>query len=214
MRRIKSKKNNTKKLLIILLLVCSFTISLSYARYTSEFSSSNQVRVAKSGELTLVEKLNGEIENNNLDVANNYSHEIVSGGFIDKEVYIEFKNNEISTYLFLVIDSINWSYDEISKKISVINNNSSLLSFDINTAWNFLEEVSNENKLVFYLLVDVNNNENNNNKYEVMSQIDVGLITVNDEEIINNSSLRFNAYSIQKNDDINEIDAWNYLNYN
>lgn len=213
MRRIKSKKNNTKKLLIILLLVCSFTISLSYARYTSEFSSSNQVRVAKSGELTLVEKLNGEIENNNLDVANNYSHEIVSGGFIDKEVYIEFTNNEISTYLFLVIDSINWSYDEISKKISVINNNSSLLSFDIDAKWIFLEEVSNESKLVFYHLVDVNNNEINN-KYEVMSQIDVGLITVNDGEIINNSSLRFNAYSIQKNDDINEIDAWNYLNYN
>lgn len=213
MRRIKSKKNNKKKLLIILLLVCSFTTSLSYARYTSEFSSSNQVRVAKSGELTLVEKLNGEIENNNLDVANNYSHEIVSGGFIDKEVYIEFTNNEISTYLFLVIDSINWSYDEISKKISVINNNSSLLSFDIDAKWIFLEEVSNESKLVFYHLVDVNNNEINN-KYEVMSQIDVGLITVNDEEIINNSSLRFNAYSIQKNDDINEIDAWNYLNYN
>lgn len=213
MRRIKSKKNNKKKLLIILLLVCSFTISLSYARYTSEFSSSNQVRVAKSGELTLVEKLNGEIENNNLDVANNYSHEIVSGGFIDKEVYIEFTNNEISTYLFLVIDSINWSYDEISKKINVINNNSSLLSFDIDAKWIFLEEVSNESKLVFYHLVDVNNNEINN-KYEVMSQIDVGLITVNDEEIINNSSLRFNAYSIQKNDDINEIDAWNYLNYN
>lgn len=213
MRRIKSKKIKTKKMLIILLLVCSFTISLSYARYTSEFSSSNQVRVAKSGELTLVEKLNGEIENNNLDVANNYNHEIVSGGFIDKEVYIEFTNNEISTYLFLVIDSINWSYDEISKKISVINNNSSLLSFDIDAKWIFLEEVSNESKLVFYHLVDANNNEINN-KYEVMSQIDVGLITVNDEEIINNSSLRFNAYSIQKNDDINEIDAWNYLNYN
>lgn len=213
MRRIKSKKNNKKKLLIILLLVCSFTISLSYARYTSEFSSSDQIRVAKSGELTLVEKLNGEVENNNLDIANNYSHEIVSGGFIDKEVYIEFTNTEVSTYLFLVVDNVNWTYDNVSKKIRVMNNNSSLLSFDIDTKWIFLEEVSNENKLVFYHLVDVNNNESDN-KYEVMNQIEVGLITVNDKEIINNSSLRFNVYSIQKNDGINEMDAWNYLNYN
>jgi len=211
MRRIKSKKNNKKKLLIILLLVCSFTISFSYARYTSEFSSSDQVRVAKSGELTLVEKLNGEVENNNLDVANNYSHEIVSGGFIDKEVYIEFTNTEVSTYLFLVVDNVNWTYDNVSKKISVMNKNSSLLSFDIDTKWIFLEEVSNENKLVFYYLVDVNNNESDN-EYEVMNQIDIGLITVNDKEIINNSSLKFNVYSIQKNDGINEMDAWNYLN--
>ena len=210
MRRIKSKKNIKMPILVILLLISSLVISFSYARYISEVNSKDQVKVAKFGELTLVEKMNGEVQSNNFSTISDFSYDIISGCVIDKEVYVEFTDSEISTYLFLVIDAVNWSYDDILNKMMIINNKSNLLSFSIDNTWSFLEEASTDGKFVFYYLVDVNGN--NNGKYNVMNQIDVGFITAKDEDKINNSNLRFSVYGIQKNNSIDAMSAWNYLN--
>lgn len=211
MKMFSSKKNKKTIVLIILLLVISAVAPFSYAKYTSEVKSSDQVRVAKAGELTLIEKINGEVQINNSDVISNISYDITSDSVIDKEVYIEFIDSEVSTYLFLVIDSINWSYNDDLRKMYVMNNNASLITFDIDETWSFLDEASSDYKFVFYHLVDVNEN-NDNNKYDVMNQINIEMITTKDESKINNSSLRFSAYSIQKNDDTSVAEAWNYLN--
>lgn len=202
--------NKKIKILVILLLVSSFVVTHSYAKYVSKLNFSNKVRVAKSGELSLVEKLNGEVQVNNLETISAVYDEIILGNDIEKEVYIEFVDAEVSTYLFLVIDITNWTYDDVLRRLSVLNNKSSLLSFSINSTWSFLEDASSENKLIFYHLVDANNNDNS--KYDVMNNIEIGILTPQDEEKINNSSLRFSAYSMQKNDDMSAIEAWNCLN--
>ena len=206
----KKLKNKKTIIFILILLISSLTISFSYSRYTSAGNYSDQIRVAKSGELNLIEKINGEIQDNSSDIINNISYDIISDDIIDKEVYIEFMDAEVSTYLFLIIDSVNWTYDNDLKVISLKNNSSKLLSFNINNEWNFIEEVSSGNKFVFYRLIDINNNDSD--KYDVMNQISVGFVNVKDKEIISNSSLRFSAYSIQKSNNISAIEAWNYLN--
>ena len=206
----KKLKNKKTIIFIVILLISSLTISFSYSRYTSAGNYSDQIRVAKSGELNLIEKINGEIQDNSSDIINNISYDIISDDIIDKEVYIEFMDAEVSTYLFLIIDSVNWTYDNDLKDISLKNNSSKLLSFNINNEWNFIEEVSSGNKFVFYRLIDINNNDSD--KYDVMNQISVGFVNVKDKEIISNSSLRFSAYSIQKSNNISAIEAWNYLN--
>lgn len=205
------RKKNIFLIIAILLVVSSFVVSISYARYTSVLSSSDLVRVAKAGDLVLVEKLNGEVQNNKLDSINEITHEIVSGGVVDKEVYIEFTETEVSTYVYLVIDNVNWTYNKELNKLSVINNKSDLLAFTLDDIWIFLDEVSNDDQFVFYTLVNVKDT-NYNEKLNVMSKINVGIINVNDIEKINNSSLKFNAYSIQKGNNISALTAWGYLN--
>ena len=133
-----------------MLLAGSFGFSKSYARYTSQTSDEDEIRVAKFGKLTLIEKLNGEVQENDLDLVEVINTSLELGNDIDKEVYLEFVDSEVSTYLFLVIDSVNWIYDDNYKEFNVINNNSHLLSFNINDKWSYLDKFSNDNRFVFY----------------------------------------------------------------
>lgn len=210
-RRLK-KKVKIFLITIVLILISSLSLSIliSYARYTSEANDSDEIRVAKTGTLTLVEKLNGEVQENNSDSLNIIESVFSLGENINKEVYIEFTNSEVSTYLFLVIDSENWEYNDETKEFSVLNNNSKLLSFNINNNWIYLENLSNQNKFIFYHELDVTSDTST--KFDVMNQINTGMIGYNDIEILNNSQIKFNAYSIQKNDDLSIEESWEYLN--
>lgn len=210
MKRIRKRKKYKKALIIMLLLANSFTISLTYAKYVSETGSSDEIRVAKFGKLTLTEKLNGEVQINNSETITTVNYEINPGVNIDKEVYLEYVDTEVSTYLFLIIDSINWTYNSINKEFNILNNNTSLLSFKINSNWNYLENLSDENKFIFYDEFDIN--DDTTTKYEIMNQINTGLITSNDLEILNNSQIKFSVYSIQKNAEMTAEESWNYLN--
>lgn len=207
-----TKKEMIKVLVLsVMLFLSSFGATVTYSKYVSGLSDTDEVRVAKAGELVLVEKLNGIVQANNSSSTNEITHEIVSGGVVDKEVYVELYEPEVSTYIFLVVNNVNWTYDNELRKLSVINNKSDLLYFTIDDNWNFLEEVSDESKFVFYHLVDVNDSSNTG-KYNVLDKINVGIINVKDIDSIDNSRLNFSAYSIQKaNDDTTVIEAWNNL---
>jgi len=212
MRTRRRLKKKVKRFLIVfvLVLISSLTISKTYARYTAEVVDDDEIRVAKYGSLTLVEKLNGEIQENNLETASILEYEFELGNNIDKEVYIEFINSEVSVYVFLTIESVNWNYDNSLKEFYIMNNNSKLLSFNLDSNWNYLENLSDENKFIFYIEFDVKNNPST--KLEVMNQINTGIIGIDDIELLQNTQLKFNAYSIQKNDDITIEETWNYVN--
>jgi len=171
MRTRRRLKKKVKRFLIVfvLVLISSLTISKTYARYTAEVVDDDEIRVAKYGSLTLVEKLNGEIQENNLETASILEYEFELGNNIDKEVYIEFINSEVSVYVFLTIESVNWNYDNSLKEFYIMNNNSKLLSFNLDSNWNYLENLSDENKFIFYIEFDVKNNPST--KLEVMNQI-------------------------------------------
>ena len=87
--KIKLRYEKPIKILTLMFLLVIFFTSMSqrttYARYVSQFEAESEVGVVKFGTLNLVEKLNGEIQDNkttNLDV----NTEIVLGNDINKEV--------------------------------------------------------------------------------------------------------------------------------
>ena len=91
--KIKLRYEKPIKILTLMFLLVIFFTSMSqrttYARYVSQFEAESEVGVVKFGTLNLVEKLNGEIQDNkttNLDV----NTEIVLGNDINKEVYLEY----------------------------------------------------------------------------------------------------------------------------
>ena len=206
----KKLKKSIKKFLIILIFIfaISFLGTKTYARYISNASDEDEIRVAKFGKLTLVEKLDGVVQENNLDTISIVDSNFTLGDAINKEVYIEFIDSEVSTYIFLVIDSINWKYDDLLKEFKVENNNTKLLSFNLDSSWNYLK--SSDNKHIFYYEFDVNTDKTT--KFDVMNQINTGIIGYYDIEFVNDSQIKFNAYNIQKDDTLNVEEAWDYLN--
>lgn len=208
---------NNKILIIILLLslLCmskSFISNYSYARYIGSKTAENDIKVANFGKLKLVEKLNGEIQVNNLETESIVESDFILGENIDKEVYIEFTQSNVSTYLFLELDVVNWKYDIESREVELLNNDTKILSFEMNNIWNYSENLSDDKKLIFYYEIDVN--KNNSTKFDVMNQIITGIISIDDISILNESKIKFNAYAIQKGDSLSIEQMWDYLNMN
>lgn len=206
------------KILIIMLLLSvlyisnSFISNYSYARYVGSKTVENDIKVAKFGNLKLIEKLNGEIQENNLNTIGIVESDFILGEDINKEVYIEYTESDVSTYLFLELDVVNWEYDDETRIIEVSNNNSKIMFFYIDDIWNYVESLSNNKKIIFYHEIDINNN--NLTKFNVMNQIKTGIISVDDIPTLNECELKFNAYAIQKNDSISIEQMWDYLNMN
>ena len=210
-KRLKLKRKVKITLLTIMLAFTTyFGITTTYSRYVSEVDSTNKIKVANSGELKVVEKIDGELEENNLDIDNLVEYEITLGENIKKEVYVELLNSEVSNYLFLEVDVLGWSYDNNLKEFSIINNSSKILRFYLNNSWNYLEQFSADNKYIFVMDYDVN--EIGNNKIEVVNEVVTNIISENDFDSLNSSQVNFNVKSIQKTDGLSIEDAWNYLN--
>ena len=90
--KLKLKYSKPIKVLTLMFLLGVFFSSIAqkttYARYVSQFDSESEVGVVKFGTLNLVEKVNGEVQDNktsSLDI----NTDLVLGQNIDKEVYLE-----------------------------------------------------------------------------------------------------------------------------
>lgn len=205
-------KRNSLILITTLFLLSSFSISKSYSRYMTNLSDTSEIGVASYGNLTLVEKLNGVVLENSLDSDNIILENIELGKDIEKEIYLEFTGSDVSANLFLVVEGVNWKYDDTIKEFYVDNNNSHVLYFKLNDIWTYQESKSSENKFVFYYEYDVNNN--NSTKFEVMNKIIPNIVCYDDIEFINNSQIKFSAYSIQKNNSLSIDESFDLLNIN
>ena len=210
--KIKLRYSKTIKVLTLIFLLVVFFSSIAkrttYARYISEFESESEVGVVKFGTINLVEKLNGEIQDNKTTSVN-LTTDILLGENIDKEVYLEYTGSEVSTYLFLVINVEKWEYNDTRKEFGIFNNNARLIYFNINDIWTYSDNLSSEKEKVFYYDYDVLNDKNN--KFEIMNQIKLGVIGYNDIETVNNNKLNFKIYSIQKNNKLDITTHWSYL---
>lgn len=210
--KIKLRYEKPIKILTLMFLLVIFFTSMSqrttYARYVSQFEAESEVGVVKFGTLNLVEKLNGEIQDNkttNLDV----NTEIVLGNDINKEVYLEYTGSEVSTYLFLVIKVEKWQYNNTRNEFGIFNNDVRLMYFNINDIWTYADNLSSDTEKVFYYDYDVVNDKNN--KFEIMNQIKLGMIGYNDIDSLKNNKLNFKIYSIQKNNKLDLATHWSYL---
>lgn len=208
---------NIKIVIVILLLILlcisrPFIVNYSYARYIGNKTIENEIKVAKSGKLKLVEKLNGEIQVNNSSEVSIVESDFILGENIDKEVYIEYSESDVSAYLFLELNVVNWKYDVESRNVELLNNDTKILSFEINNIWNYNENLSDDKKLIFYYEVDVN--KNNLTRFNVMNQIVTGIISIDDIPVLADSEIKFNAYAIQKGDSLSIEQMWDYLNVN
>ena len=210
--KLKLKYSKPIKVLTLMFLLVVFFSSIAqkttYARYVSQFDSESEVGVVKFGTLNLVEKVNGEVQDNktsSLDI----NTDLVLGQNIDKEVYLEYTGSEVSTYLFLVIKVEKWTYNDTRREFGIFNNDSRLMYFNIKDIWTYADNLSSDTEKVFYYDYDVVNDKNN--KFEIMNQINLGIIGYDDVGIINNNKLNFKIYSIQKNNKLDISTHWSYL---
>lgn len=81
--------------------------------------------------------------------------------------------------------------------------------FNINNIWTYADNLSSDTELVFYYDYDVVNEKNT--KFEIMNQINQGIITYDDIDSINNNKINFKIYSIQKNNKLDISTHWSYL---
>ena len=209
MKKLFNKKNNLIIIIILLLMISLFNMK-SYARYMTNLTDISEIGIASYGNLTLVEKLNGVIQENNLESDNIINLDIEIGKDLEKEVYLEFTGSDVSAYLFLIVEGVNWQYDDTIKEFYILNNNSRVMYFKLNDIWNYYESKSLENKFVFYYEYDVNNNDLV--KFDVINKIIPNIVCYSDIEFINNSELRFSSYSIQKNNNLTIDSSFSLLN--
>lgn len=207
----KQKYTKVFKVTALVFLIVIFFTALgkrtTYARYVSQIESESEVGVVKFGTLNLVEKENGEIKNNKTSLSINTDLKL--GEDINKEVYLEYTGSEVSTYLFLVINVENWQYNDTRKEFGIFNKDTRLLYFNINDIWTYAENLSSDTEKVFYYDYDVLTEQNN--KFEIMNQIKLGMIGYDDVVKINNNELNFKVYSIQKNNKLDITTHWSYL---
>lgn len=210
--KIKLRYGKTIKILALMFLVVILFTSISqrttYARYISQFEAESEVGVVKFGTLNLVEKLDGEIQDNKTNTVS-IEKEFVIGENINKEVYLEYEGSEVSTYLFLVIKVDKWNYNNDRKEFGIFNNDTRLMYFNINNIWTYADNLSSDTEKVFYYDYDVLNDKNN--KFEIMNQIYLGMIGYDDLNLIKDNKLNFKIYSIQKNNKLDIATHWSYL---
>ena len=210
--KIKLRYEKTIKILALMFLIVILFTSISqrttYARYISQFEAESEVGVVKFGTLNLVEKLDGEIQDNKTNTVS-IEKEFVIGENINKEVYLEYEGSEVSTYLFLVIKVDKWNYNNDRKEFGIFNNDTRLMYFNINNIWTYADNLSNDTEKVFYYDYDVLNDKNN--KFEIMNQIYLGIIGYDDLNLIKDNKLNFKIYSIQKNNKLDIATHWSYL---
>lgn len=210
--KIKLRYEKTIKILALMFLIVILFTSISqrttYARYISQFEAESEVGVVKFGTLNLVEKLDGEIQDNKTNTVS-IEKEFVIGENINKEVYLEYEGSEVSTYLFLVIKVDKWNYNNDRKEFGIFNNDTRLMYFNINNIWTYADNLSSDTEKVFYYDYDVLNDKNN--KFEIMNQIYLGMIGYDDLNLIKDNKLNFKIYSIQKNNKLDIATHWSYL---
>lgn len=210
--KIKLRYEKTIKILALMFLVVILFTSISqrttYARYISQFEAESEVGVVKFGTINLVEKLDGEIQDNKTNTVS-IEKEFVIGENINKEVYLEYEGSEVSTYLFLVIKVDKWNYNNDRKEFGIFNNDTRLMYFNINNIWTYADNLSSDTEKVFYYDYDVLNDKNN--KFEIMNQIYLGMIGYDDLNLIKDNKLNFKIYSIQKNNKLDIATHWSYL---
>ena len=210
--KIKLRYEKTIKILALMFLVVILFTSISqrttYARYISQFEAESEVGVVKFGTINLVEKLDGEIQDNKTNTVS-IEKEFVIGENINKEVYLEYEGSEVSTYLFLVIKVDKWNYNNDRKEFGIFNNDTRLMYFNINNIWTYADNLSSDTEKVFYYDYDVLNDRNN--KFEIMNQIYLGMIGYDDLNLIKDNKLNFKIYSIQKNNKLDIATHWSYL---
>lgn len=210
--KIKLRYEKTIKILALMFLIVILFTSISqrttYARYISQFEAESEVGVVKFGTINLVEKLDGEIQDNKTNTVS-IEKEFVIGENINKEVYLEYEGSEVSTYLFLVIKVDKWNYNNDRKEFGIFNNDTRLMYFNINNIWTYVDNLSSDTEKVFYYDYDVLNDKNN--KFEIMNQIYLGMIGYDDLNLIKDNKLNFKIYSIQKNNKLDIATHWSYL---
>ena len=196
----------------LIVLLIPFITKNSYAKYTKNISSRDSVgTVAKFGTLNLYEYT---VEDNSLidsNMANfNENINVNDGQNISKKVEISYTKGEVSAYIFLAVEAMDWTYTQGTKTLSVKGtNNVDLIYWKLNDNWTYFstEELNSAKRYIFYHLV----REGEEFYDTVLDQIRVNPISVEDKDILNNDhSIKFNAYAIQKNGMDNVEMAWNY----
>lgn len=195
---------------VVLILIVVFSSTNAIAKYKSEKTGDDNARVAKFGDLNFYEYT---IDGNKLVTGNTAEVEtknIIAGTDFEKNLSIEFTSSEINTYLFLEVETKNWTVttnDETkTNKVSIQNEyDEDMIYWILNNKWTLLE--SNNGKFVFYYEVPANNNFTDT----LINKIIVNPIDMDSAYLLENEghNLSFKAYALSALS-VTPLEAWQY----
>lgn len=149
---------------LLYLAIASFLlVGVSFSRYIVSTNKGDHARVAKFGELELVE--------NDL---NDHIYKVIPGVPLRKSPVINYTANEMSAYVYVSITAPKWKYDETNKKFTIQREATTLLEWKIDEHWSYLE--SENSVYIFYLEVPAQQSLNDvsiisNNEIKVSENI-------------------------------------------
>lgn len=220
----KNKNNNISdrvirilSIIIILTVVSLYLLSGLYSKYHSRVDGKSNIRAAKLGELQLIEdaviNTDDDISINNELVIEDF--DVYSGEEVNKSVSLTYSTGELDSYIYFVVYTNNWNYDEENRTFYIKNNinDSYLMHFTINDEWNYIKKDTMKSKegeincFVFYVKVL----ENINFESNIMDTIHVDLISYDNLDVISGTKLRFGAYVISEKFLLTPGLAWDSL---
>ncbi len=203
-------KNNLAKIplksfLLYLCIALFLTTGVTFSKYITSSNGGDNARVAKFGELSLYETVDGtKVTTQNLIYT--------PGVNITKNPAVDFESNELAAYVFVKIDAKNWTFNNTDNSFSITNETKEpidRLKWAVNTtAWN---KLSVNNEMVYYIYVPAGTELKGvtiikDNQITVSSNITNSEMTEIQESI---SNITFTSFAVQANGFENAIAAWN-----
>lgn len=184
---------------ILMIISLRFTEG-AMAEYRSTTTQTSTARVAKFGELTFLEYTS---DGNVLVTGTEAQFETINvkaGIDIPKQIAVSFQGSEVAVYVYLVVDTTNWTLHQDNNNILSIQNSyqEDIVSWTINNNWTYLttETVDGKERYVYYHEVTPTTAFED----KVLETLEVNAISLDDSKLLENPSysLGFKTYAISK----------------
>lgn len=212
-RSVKQRRTNIPMalagILFCLVIITTYFTSGLYARYTTTDTATDGARVAKFGQLTLNEEIDGK------PVSGTAPAIIVApGADISKKVFVNYTACEMDCYVFVAVDSDQWHRNTDNTFYAGLTKDKNDVSAHV-MEWQVAEdwkraEISEQD--VYYILVKAGNALENKD-FIKDAKISVSRwATAQDIAQVANYDLRFSAAVVQAGGFANAETAWNSVN--
>ncbi len=202
-------KNNLAKIplksfLLYLCIALFLTTGVTFSKYITSSNGGDSARVAKFGELSLYETVDGtKVTTQNLIYT--------PGVNITKNPAVDFESNELAAYVFVKIDAENWTFNNTDNSFSITNESEEpkdRLKWTVNTtAW---KKLTVDNETVYYIYVPAGTELKDvpiikDNQITVSSDITNSELNKIQNKI---SNVKFTSYAVQANGFEDALTAW------
>lgn len=213
--RFKRRKNYKKYiylglyLLVAMSLLSTHSVATIYAKYKSSSTTLETARVAKFGVIELYEYT---VDGNKLingTTAQIENVDVLDGNDVTKNLSLTYSGSEVRSYIYFVVNTSTWKLYEkenVNKIVIENENKDHLMYIEIDSSWEYIESISDEDNYIFYKTIEPNIAHNE----QIIDSIHVNSISMGDSKYISSldTSISFSVHAVS-GVNITPEEAWN-----